>query len=179
MTGVTLLLKNMIANNKRQTQIIDTVRQARNVATTFTNELRNAAYGINGAYPIGKADNFEIIFYSTTPKKDGTVSRVRYYVSNGVLYKGIINPSGNPLTYNTGTETSTALLTLTLGSSLLFYYYDGSYGGTGNALTQPININSIKFAKINLIISKNDIQGSTGTYTVTSGAAVRNLKTNL
>jgi type II secretory pathway pseudopilin PulG len=179
MMGVTLLLKNILVNSRQQTLAIDNVDQAKRVAITFINELRNSSYGINGAYPVGKADDTEMIFYSTAPKNNGTVSRVRYYVSNGILYKGIINPSGNPLSYVLNTETVTTLLALSLGANPLFYYYDGNYNGNTGALAQQVNINSVKFVKINLIVPKKDTTTGTSTFTVNAGAAIRNLKTNL
>ena len=180
MMGTTLLLRNIFATSRQQSTQIDTTDQARKVANSFINEIRNCAYGVDGAYPINQASDTQIIFFSTAPKGNGTVSRVRYYISNGILYKGITNPSGTPLAYNVNTETSTAILSsLSLGVNPLFYYYDGNYDGTTSPLTQQVNINQVKFVKINLIVLKQVVQGSANTFTVSGGATIRNLKTNL
>jgi prepilin-type N-terminal cleavage/methylation domain-containing protein len=180
MAGTTLMLKAILVNSRQQSLGLGNVDQARRIASTFVSELRNSAYGINGAYPVSKADDTEIVFYSTTPKNNGTVSRIRYYMSGGILYKGIIHPSGSPLSYVTSTETITPLIsTLSLGANPLFYYYDGNYNGSTSALAQPVNLNQIKFVKINLIVLKQDVQNNTTTSTITAGAALRNLKTNL
>ena len=180
MAGTTLILKNILVNSKQQALGIGNVDQARRIASIFVNEIRNSAYGVNGAYPINETSDAQIVFFSTAPKGDGTVSRFRYYTSGGILYKGVTNPSGNPLSYNTGTETITTLLsTLSLGSNPLFYYYDGNYNGNTSALTQPVNINQVKFVKINMIVLKQDVRNSTATNTITAGASIRNLKTNL
>lgn len=179
MMGITLLLRNILVTSQTRNAGLGNVEQARRVASTFVNELRNSAYGVNGAYPINQAGDTQIIFFSTAPKNDGTVSRVRYYISGNTLYKGIINPSGSPLGYS-GSETSTTLLSnLSLGANPLFYYYDGNYNGTTSPLAQQVNINQVKFVKINLIVLKQDVLKGTATTTVSAGANVRNLKTNL
>jgi hypothetical protein len=66
-----------------------------------------------------------------------------------------------------------------MGGNPLFSYYDGTYNGTGNALSQPVNINVVRFIKINLTVLKDAVQNGTSTFTVTAGASIRNLKTNL
>jgi prepilin-type N-terminal cleavage/methylation domain-containing protein len=180
MLGTTLMLRGFFINNRQQTVALNNIDQARRIANTFMNELRNSSYGVGGAYPVGEASDTQIVFYSTAPLGNGTVSRVRYYISSGILYKGITNPSGNPLVYNLGTETVKTLLTsMSLGVNPLFYYYDGNYNGSTNPLTQQVNINSVKFVKMNLIVLSQSVQSGTTTFTVSGGAALRNLKTNL
>jgi prepilin-type N-terminal cleavage/methylation domain-containing protein len=180
MVGVTLLLRNIFLNSKNESQAMNNVDQTRVVANTFVNEIRNSTYGINGAYPINQTTDTQMIFFSTAPKNNGTISRVRYYVSNGILYKGITDPSGTPLDYNLSNEKITTILpNMSLGSNPLFYYYDGSYDGTNNPLTQPVNITQVKFAEINLIVLRQIVQGGTDTFNVTAGGTFRNLKTNL
>ncbi len=179
MMGTTLLMKNILTFSKQQGLVLNNIDQAKRVANTFMNELRNGAYGINGAYPVASAGDTQIIFFSTSPKGNGVVSKVRYYISSGALYKGVTDPSGNPLSYN-GTEVITKLITdMSLGVSPLFYYYDGNYNGSGNPITQPVNINQVKFIKMNLIVLKQAAAASTSTFTISGGAAIRNLKTNL
>ena len=178
--GASLLLKNIVVNNRQQIMVMGNVDQARILANNFVQELRNATYGVNGAYPINQASSTQLIFFSTTPRNDGTISRIRYYVSGNTLYKGLTNPSGNPLNYNPATETVVPLNTqMSLGSNPLFYYYDGNYYGSGNALSNPVNINSIKYIKINLMVLKQLSATSNSTFTVSAGASIRNLKNNL
>lgn len=177
-TGTTLILKNILVNGKQQTLALNNIDQARRIANTFENELRNSTYGINGAYPISEASDNQLIFFSTIPLGDGTISRVRYFISNGILYKGITNPSGS--TYNTTTEKVSELLnTVALGNNPLFYYYDGNYDGSTNPLIQQVNINNVKFIKINLVVLKQTDQNSTSTFIVNGGTTIRNLKNNL
>lgn len=180
MLGTTLMVRNIFLRNRTSSLYLDNSDAARKVSNTFVNELRNASYGANGAYPIGEASNTQMIFFTTGIVNNGSVSRVRYYVSGNILYKGVVNPAGSPLSYNLGSETVTPMIkSMSLGANPLFYYYDGNYNGTGTALVQPVNINQIKFVKINIIALKQNIQGSADTFSITAGASFRNLKTNL
>ena len=49
----------------------------------------------------------------------------------------------------------------------------------GSSLPTPVNVNNIRFITMSLGALKNEIAGSTASFVVTEGAAVRNLKTNL
>lgn len=180
MVGTTLLLQDIFSVSQQQNGILSNTNQATLISSTFANEIRNATYGANGAYPINQATNNQIIFYSTADSVNGTVSQIRYYVSGNTLYKGVTNPGGSPLSYVGQTEKITPLITqMSMGSTPLFYYYDGNFNGSGNPLSQPVNINVIRFVQINLTVLKDVTPTSSNTFTVTAGASIRNLKTNL
>ena len=180
MIGITLMMRDIFSVSHQEFGILTNVGQARSIADTFVNEIRNEAYGANGAYPINQATNNQIIFFSTAPKNNGTVSQIRYYISGNTLYKGVTNPAGSPATYNGQPETITALSTqMSMGASPLFYYYDGNYNGVGNSLAQPVNINAVRFVKINLIVLQALTATSTSSFNVLVGARMRNLKNNL
>jgi len=180
MLGTTLMIRDIFSVSEQQNGILSNTNQATMISSAFVNELRNATYGANGAYPINQATDNQIIFFSTAPKNNGTVSEIRYYLSGNTLYKGITNPAGSPLSYNGQPETITTLATqMSMSGNPLFYYYDGSYNGTGNPLAQPVNINLIRFVKINLTMLKDSTPNGTSTFTVSAGASIRNLKTNL
>lgn len=181
MIGATLLMQNIIISGKQQPLALDTVDQARIAIFNFTNEIRNATAGIDGSYPINQAGDSQIIFYSTYGTANNTqINRFRYYVSGTTLYKGTIIPSGSPLIYNPASETSKMVISnLSNATVPLFYYYDGNYAGTSTPLTQPINVNNVKFVSINLILPTMDSRNATTTFTITAGSTIRNLKTNL
>jgi prepilin-type N-terminal cleavage/methylation domain-containing protein len=180
MLGVTLMVKDIFSLSEQQNGILSNTNQATLISSTFVNELRDATYGANGAYPINQAANNQLIFYSTAPSGNGVVSQIRYYISGNTLYKGITNPGGTPLSYIGQPEKVTTLSTqMSMGSNPLFYYYDGTYNGSGNPLSQPVNIDVVRFIKINLIVKKDLTATGTTTFTVTAGASIRNLKTNL
>lgn len=180
MMGTTLMMRDILSVSKQQFGVLTNTNQAVRIANTFVNELRNGEYGANGSYPINQAADNQLIFFSSAPLGNGTISKIRYFITGNSLYKGVTNPGGSPLSYNGQTETLTTLATeMSMGGAPLFTYYDGNYNGTGNALVQPVNINTIKFIKINVTILKDLVKNSTDTFTVSAGASIRNLKTNL
>jgi sulfur relay (sulfurtransferase) complex TusBCD TusD component (DsrE family) len=108
--------------------------------------------------------------------------RYRYYLSGGNLIKGKIAPTGSPPVYNTANEsTTTVLYTASAASTSLFFYYDGTFNGTTSTqpLAQPVNITKISYVQIGLNAQLNEIRNSTTTFSIITGASVRNLKTNL
>jgi prepilin-type N-terminal cleavage/methylation domain-containing protein len=181
MLASTSLFRLIYVDNSTNPLALNAVDQAENVATTFTNEVRDAATGNDGSYPLNQASSTQIIFFSPYDSLSSTtVYRIRYYVASSTLYKGVIIPSGSPATYNTNTETIKAVLSgLSLGTTSLFSYYTGTYGGTTTPLAQPVNINQVTYVSINLIALLQEVQNATNTFSVTTGATIRNLKTNL
>jgi hypothetical protein len=109
------------------------------------------------------------------------VERVRYFMSGTNLRKGILKPTGSPLTYNVANEVVSTIQTdVANGANPLFYYYDGTYtGATDNFLAQPVDVTDVTYAKLSLQITNKGGQANTGTYNVTAAGTVRNLKTNL
>ena len=179
MLGTTAMIRNIFLTSTQQALALDSVDQARIVLTNFANEVRNAANANNGAYPLNRADDSELIFFSTYGASGSNINRIHYYLSNNNLYKGVIIPTGSPATYNLSSESSIQVLKNISATGPLFSYYDESYAGTSTPLTQPININQINFVQINLTIFKQDVRNSTSTFSLSVGATLRNLKTNL
>ncbi|HWA31896.1 MAG TPA: prepilin-type N-terminal cleavage/methylation domain-containing protein, partial [Candidatus Paceibacterota bacterium] len=79
---------------------VDAGRQA---MATMSAEIRTANTADTGAYVIDTATSSTFTFYSDIDG-DGLKEKVRYFVSGGVLKKGVIKPSGSPLTYNAANE---------------------------------------------------------------------------
>ena len=121
----------------------------------------------------------QLIFYSNADY-DAPIERIRYYVQNGQLWKGVTDYNGT--TYNTLTEvTAVVQKDLANGANPVFYYYDGSYVGSSTqvSLAQPVNVTLVKFIKVSVQIFNKAGVKNTNTYSVTASAAIRNLKTNL
>lgn len=176
--GVVMLVSNLLTSTNKQSSLLVGSDQARRLGTAFTNELRKADYAADGAYPVGLAGDQELVFYSnvdTTPD----VERVRYFVQNATLMKGVVKPTGG--VYDLASETPIAVQSnLANGSQPVFLYYAGNYDGTvDNHLVQPINVNQVKFIKLNLLVFNTGGLKNDNTYSVSAGAAIRNLKTNL
>ncbi len=179
--GVVALVSNVLVSSNTQSTLLANSDQARKVGTGLMNELRNAQVSSTGAYPLDTAGDQTLIFYSNI---DGgsDMERVRYYVQNGKLYKGVIKASGNPLTYNPANETSAAVQdNLANGAGPLFYYYDGTYEGTSTqvSLVQPVSVTQVKFVKLDLKVYNKGGVANNNFYSVTASGSIRNLKDNL
>lgn len=175
--AATSLLISIIQNPKLQLAQMDNIDQARFVSSRFANEIRAAAYG---SYPLIEAGDSEIIFYSPIGASAGNINRIRYYISDNTLYKGIIAPAGG--IYNPEAEVITSVLTgISNEGAPLFYYYDGDYDGIASvdALSQPVNITEVRFVKINLIVQYQTTTQDVGTFSLSAGGAIRILKNNL
>lgn len=174
------LLISLFRNPDKYLISMDSIDQARIISFAFTNELRNATTGNDGSFPLNEAGNSEIVFYSNFGNSSGAVNRIRYYLLGNVLYKGIITPTGNPLTYNLASEVVKPIFSgLENGVTPAFYYYDGDYDGDTAQLSQPVNVNQVKFIKINLIVPKQTTPENIATFSINAGATIRSLKDNL
>ena len=174
------LLISVLQNPQQYTIAMDNVEHSKMVAATFVEELRNASTGNDGSYPLSQAGDSQIVFYTKFGSTGTAVDRIRYYFSGSTLYKGVIVPTGSPLSYNLAAEVVKPIITvISNGPNPVFYYYDGNYGGSGTPISQPVNINNIKFAEINLLVQSQLSKTSTSSFPITAGAAIRNLKDNL
>ena len=171
---------NVFSNPEKNLSALENIDEARAVTSDFANEIRNASVANDGSYALNHTTENQIIFYSNYGSSSPTIIyRIRYFVENNNLYKGVIIPSGSPLTYDLLSEDVTTLLTgLENCSDPAFYYYDGDYNGSGSELSEPINLTAVKFVKISLVAPRLSEEGSS-TFLVNAGAAIRNLKDNL
>lgn len=178
--GIIALVSNVLLSSNQQGGLLSDSDQARRLSAQIMQELRNSVNSSTGAYPIDTAADQSLIFYSNI---DGgiDIERVRYYVQNGKLYKGVLKPTGNPLVYNVANEASVAVQSnIANASAPLFYYYDGTYtGNTENFLSQPVNVTNVRFVKLSIKIYNKAGVKNTNTYTISASGSVRNLKDNL
>ncbi len=153
-------------------------QDARNVLRQLTSELRTASPSSVGAYPIAEAGDNRIRFYSDIDN-DGLKEEVIYYLSGDgkTIYKDVRKPSGGPLSYTGGFNTSTIIRDVANGATPLFQYYDRNYDGTTAPLS-PVNIPDVRLVKATIVIER-DPNRSPVPITVTTQIVLRNLKDNL
>ena len=152
---------------------------ARHVTKVMVAELRESGPSALGAYPIALASSTGVTFYSDVDN-NGVKDRVRYFLSGSKIKRGVLAPSGNPLTYVDANEKLTTIVSDFVASSTLplFQYYGATYTGSSAPLSVPIDIPAIRLVKITVIIDK-DPTHSPGKIIVTSQVNIRNLKDNL
>ena len=152
---------------------------ARHLVRVMISELRETSPSSLGSYPITLATTTAITFYSDI-NNDGLKDKVRYFVSGTTIRKGVVAPSGNPLTYNDANEKLSTLISGFVASTTLplFQYYPSNYTGATPPLTLPIDVSLVRLVKVTVIIDQ-DPAHSPAPIIVTSEVSLRNLKDNL
>ena len=157
-----------------------TERTAESAISTMISELRGATQGDTGTYALEKTDPNSLAWYANIDN-DSQIERVQYFVNQGSLWKSVVNPAGNPLTYSTSTvpENVTLVLRGIVASTTVptFSYYPATYAGTSTPLAQPFSPVLVRHVKITLIID-NDPTKLPPPLTVSSEVNLRNLKDN-
>lgn len=148
------------------------VDNARRAMTTATRNLREASYAEDGAYPIAAAGTSTVTFYADVDS-DSPVERVRIYLSNETLYRGVTDPAGNPPGYVGQSESvQTVVAYVRNGTSTpLFNFYDTE----GAPLAMPIDVSAIAFVTMDVRVDLNPTRAP-NVYALTGSATLRNLK---
>ncbi len=153
--------------------------QASQTVRQIATEVRQAREAMNGAYPLAILDDNQLAFYADV-NQDGIVERRRYYAEGNMIKRGIIEPSGDPPSYDLGAERTTIIVDQVDTEKLpLFTYYNGSWPGdtTHNPLSyweRPLETRLIKIFIPLKITSDTD----THAYQTESIVQIRNLKNN-
>ena len=112
-------------------------------------------------------------FYADTDD-DGSVDKVRYYLSGTTLYRGVTPASGNPPTYTGGVEkTYTIADNVRMSTSTaIFRYYD--HGSV--QLASPVDPTDVASVYVYVTVDVNPNR-TPDALTLTGGATLRNLRT--
>ncbi len=160
---------------------LSAIRYAQKAIDNMTREIREASTAEDGSYALEKADDNEIIFYSDIDE-DASTERVRYFVENNALKKGVVNPTGSPLTYDTNNEIVTTVAYYIRNSTgePIFTYYNGDYplDKVNNPLPTPSRLIDTKLIHVYVKINV-DPQRSPTDFVLESDVQLRNLKSNL
>jgi len=179
MFAVAVFQYNVITYPKTISGSLTTVQDAQILLKTMLKELRSMQPGANGAFPLSTTGTSTISFFGDADN-DGVIEQITYFLANSSIYRGVIQPSGTPASYNPATQVSSMIVTNVRNgaASPIFQYYDGNYNGTSSPLVQPVTATTVRLVKIDLTldVNVNDMPVPT-TYTVQS--SLRNLKTNL
>ncbi|MEO8637882.1 MAG: prepilin-type N-terminal cleavage/methylation domain-containing protein [Candidatus Taylorbacteria bacterium] len=171
--------RDVLVNNRTSDESLQSIAAARVIVRTMVKELRGVAPGNDGSYAVQQAATSSIIFYSDT-NDDGLKEKIRYYRSGTTLMKGTIKPTGSPLVYVQGNETTSVLMynIRNAPSAPLFEYFDSTYDGTNPPLAQPVAVAQVRLLKISLSIDSNP-NSLPPAELYTSQVMFRNLKDNL
>lgn len=156
--GVTILAVGAFTSgvfryNRILTSQLDTETQLRRVVAKFTKEARTASISSLGAYPLDAASPMSVTFYSNIDA-DNLKERVRYFLDATTLKRGVLKPTGSPLTYNPANEQVSSLVN-DVRNSDIFLYYDETYNGSSPPLTFPVILTAVRLIRFKLSIDSN------------------------
>lgn len=176
--GTVSIFSYSLKSNKIIWEQLSTQNEGRKIIQDFINELRSANYSSIGAYPLLTVDPQEIIFYSNIDT-DTYREQVRYFLDNDILKKGVIKPTGTPLSYSSGNEVITEIVhDIGNGSDPIFYYYGQNYGNASSTpLSAPVSAIEVRMVGITLELEE-DPTASPVPFHIESKVAVRSLKDN-
>lgn len=156
------------------------IRSAQKGIDTMVKEIREAKTGDNGAYALVYAGDQEFIFYSDI-NEDSATERVRYFLQGTDFIKGVIEPTGDPISYPIENEATTTISQYVQNSTdPIFYYYNGDWPGDtkNNPLPTPSRLVETKLMRVYLKINVHpEVQPAD--FELESYSQIRNLKTNL
>lgn len=164
--------------NRFAIQQADALEHARRGIETMVREMREASASDIGSYPIAAAGSQSFSFYSNIDL-DNNVEKIRYFLDGTHFMKGVIEPSGSPLSYPAVTETTKIISEYARnGSNPVFIYYNGDYPSSTVPLATPANPNEIKLVELRLNIN---IDPSTppDDIDLNNFVQIRNVKDNL
>jgi type II secretory pathway pseudopilin PulG len=178
--GLIVLVSSILTSSAKQSTLLSDSDQARKIAFSIADELRRSQRGTDGSYNLlsGWVNDQQLTFFADGDNQSD-IERIRYFSQNGKLYKGITDFNGS--IYDTSKEKIYVVQdNLANGSAAIFSYYNGNYyGSSGTPLSLPIDVTDVKFVEVTLKIANKGGVANTNFYTVTAGATLRDLKTNL
>lgn len=138
----------------------------------LTRELRQAAWGADGSYPILLAEDVALTYLADVDADD-TVERVRYTVDGARLLRGVTDPTGDPSRYRDADEVVRPVIhALAPAPRPLFEYYDEDR----TLLPAPARLTATTHVRIRLPIDADPLRPPEPT-TVESAVTLRNLRT--
>ena len=177
--AVTAFQANIFKYRNSVSGTFDTVQNAQIIMKLMAKELRSVSIASDGSFGIAQAATSTITFYADTDG-NGVKERIRYSLASSTLYRAVLVPTGSPLSYASGSESTTTMLrSVSNGTSTnMFTYFDSSYDGSQSALSQPVVLTNIRLVKISAILTVGGTQ-TPSAKTYTTQVMLRNLKDNL
>lgn len=104
---------------------------------------------------------------------------MRYYKEGEELKKGVIIPSGNPLSYSVSNEKiiTVAHNVKNSGTEPIFSYFDRNYDGQTAPLVQPVESTLVRLVKLTVVLGEGNARQDQ--MMLSTQASIRNVKDNI
>jgi prepilin-type N-terminal cleavage/methylation domain-containing protein len=171
--AVTTMIQYFYQKNAYLLEQTDALDNARRTMLDAIRTLREASYGDDGSYPIASAATSTVTFYADVDN-DGSVEKIRYYLSNGTLYRGVTNSAGSPPVYTGQPETISTVAAFVRNDSTtpIFTYYDDT-GATLSATSTDAS--KISAVTVSIWIDLNPNRAP-NVFNLSETATLRNLR---
>jgi len=155
-------------------QQVDNQEKARVALRTIAREIRELKTADTGSFAIEAATATSLTFFANADADTGT-ERIRYFVENNELKRGVIEPTGTPVSYPSGNEVVTSQLSDVYPSGDVFSYFDQNYTGSEAPLSLPVDVQDIHLIQIHFVVDADPNTPPDGIDILTQ-IAPRNLK---
>ena len=148
--------------------------------TSMIREIREARSGEDGSWPIVDAQDNTFTFYSDVTN-DSRPDKVRYFLNGTTLNRGVIEPTAVPVSYPQALEKITTIATnVDTSAGSLFKYYNGDWPADQiyNPITLSNRLLQTRYVTVYLRINISPNFAALP-FEMTSGVAIRSMKTNL
>jgi prepilin-type N-terminal cleavage/methylation domain-containing protein len=178
MSAVYVFMRSIYTNNRVLSASIDAQNEGRRILKPMVSEIREASTASTGVFAIGSAQADSFVFYSDIDD-DIQKERIRYFLDGTILKKGITQPAGSPLSYDSQNEVITSVIhnVVYVQSTPIFTYYDRSFDGTTSPLSTPVPLGEVRLVRIALTIDARPHEAPTP-ITISTFVTIRNLKDN-
>ncbi|MBU2564399.1 prepilin-type N-terminal cleavage/methylation domain-containing protein [Patescibacteria group bacterium] len=146
------------------------VNSARKGVETIVRETREATFSDQGSYLIKNAEDQSFTFYSDIDK-DLKIERVRYFLDEYILKKGITESNDNSKYLDENEEIRILSNNIRNLEEPIFTYYDEN----NNEVEDLQVVTNIRMIQIKLIVN-TDPNRPPGEFTLVSNAQLRNLR---
>lgn len=174
--GVTVTLAGLLVffyrTNASILEQAGAITSARRGIESAMRDVREATYAENGAYPIEAIGEDSLTFYADVDV-DNSVERIRYTLEESILYRNVVEASGDPLAYS-GVGATTTISTDVRNDQFdrpVFQYF-GSLGQEVAATSSPLDV---RFVTAEIVVNINPDRAPTE-FTLTSSATLRNVR---
>lgn len=174
--GASWILITSLRSNTVLWEQLETQNHGRRVLQEVVDMVRRAEDSSIGSYSIAAASSTEFIFYANIDD-DASRERIRLFLDGELFRRGVIHPTGTPLSYDTTEDIVTladAVKNIEEGTDT-FLYYDASYTGTEAALAQPVTTTDIRAVRVQLELEEDPTKTPVPLF-VDTLVQIRNLK---
>jgi len=154
------------------------IDEAHALVALLASELREAQTADNGNYALELVDDQTLIFYADTDE-DGQTERVKYWLENTDIKRGVTEPVGDPAVYDPATESVRVVASQVINGGLpLFTYYNRDWPKdmTNNPLMPSLRQLDTRTIGITAAVDADNYPG--GIATASGSVQLRNLKDN-